>query len=185
MARGHHPRRSVPPSEEDVPAAVDEQGYQRLATLRAGIRTYLAWAEKQANQEGLTPAQVQLALVVRAHPDPAGPTVTDLARALLLRHHSVVGLIDRAEQAGLVTRVRDEQQLSRVHVQLTPEGADRLAALSARHLQWLAHNGGGLGDLYKSFAADPPTLPGDGDGDPVNGGGDGDGDGHGTGADPL
>ena len=129
-----------------------EPDYRQLAALRAGLRGYLAWAEQQASEQGLTPAQVQLALVVRAHPDPDGPTVTDLAEALLLRHHSVVGLVDRAEHAGLVTRVRDDVRLSRVHVRLTPEGADRLATLSARHAQWLAEHGEEIGRLWTSFA---------------------------------
>lgn len=129
-----------------------EPDYRRLAALRAGLRGYLAWAEQQASEQGLTPAQVQLALVVRAHPDPDGPTVTDLAEALLLRHHSVVGLVDRAEHAGLVTRVRDDVRLSRVHVRLTPAGADRLAILSSRHDQWLAEHGEEIGRLWTSFA---------------------------------
>ncbi len=137
-------------------AAVDEEGYQRLAALRAGIREYLAWAEQLAGEQGLTPAQVQLALEVRAFPDPGGPTVTDLAQALLLRHHSVVGLIDRAEQAGVVTRVRDTEQLSRVRVRLTPKGADQLAILSAHHLRWLGEHGRELGELWTSFATESP-----------------------------
>lgn len=155
MVPSNDTRRSASSTEKSKPPMIDEQGYQRLAALRAGIREYLAWAEQQASEHGLTPAQVQLALVVRAHPDPSGPTVSDLARTLLLRHHSVVGLLDRAEQAGVVTRVRDEVHLSRVHVQLTPEGADRLATLSADHLEWLSRHGNELGELLKSFATDP------------------------------
>src|SRR3954452_3481291 len=113
---------------------VGEDDYARLAALRAGIRRYLAWAEQQAHAHGLTPAQVQLALAVRSHDDPAGPTLTELADTLLLRHHSVVGLVDRAEEAGLVERVRDPEHRSRVHVRLTPEGAERLQTLSVLHL---------------------------------------------------
>jgi MarR family len=79
---------------------IDEAGYERLAALRAGIRTYLAWAEQRAREHDMTPAQVQLALAIRAHDDADGPSVTELADTLLLRHHSVVGLIDRAEHAG-------------------------------------------------------------------------------------
>jgi DNA-binding MarR family transcriptional regulator len=133
---------------------VDERGYRQLAALRGGIRGYLAWAEQRAAEQGLTPAQVQLALIIRADPSSSGPTLTDLAQALLLRHHSVVGLVDRAEQAGLVTRVRDEVHLSRVHVQLTAEGTERLATLSAQHLQWLAHHGSELAQLCDSFVPD-------------------------------
>lgn len=148
------PRRRAIRSQTGEPPAIDERGYLRLASLRAGIREYLAWAELRAREQGLTPAQVQLALVVRAHPDSSGPTLTQLAQALLLRHHSVVGLVDRAEQAGLVMRTRDDRHLSRVHVQLTPAGADQLAILSAQHLRWLVDHGDELGELWMWFAAD-------------------------------
>lgn len=127
--------------------------YAQLAALRAGVRRYLAWAEQRAREHGMTPAQVQLALAVRSHDDPAGPTLTQLADTLLLRHHSVVGLVDRAEEAGLVERVRDREQLSRVHVCLTKEGAQRLETLSALHLSWLAEHGPDLGAVWSGFGA--------------------------------
>ena len=141
------------PAEERSTAPVDEAGYARLADLRAGIRRYLAWAELRARDHDMTPAQVQLALAVRAHADPAGPTLTELADTLLLRHHSVVGLVDRAELAGLVRRERDPQHQSRVHVRLTPEGAERLETLSALHLAWLAEFGPELAEVLDSFGA--------------------------------
>lgn len=132
--------------------ALDDADYARLAALRAGVRRYLAWAEQRAREHDMTPSQVQLALAVRAHDDPAGPTLTQLADTLLLRHHSVVGLVDRAEQAGLVERVRDREQLSRVHVRLTGAGAQRLEVLSALHLEWLAEHGSELGEVWSGFA---------------------------------
>ena len=67
------------PSEPQPAPAVDDAGYARLAELRAGIRRYLAWAEERARDHGMTPVQVQLALAIRSHEDPAGPTVGDLA----------------------------------------------------------------------------------------------------------
>jgi len=131
---------------------VSDAGYAHLAALREGIRRYLAWAEQRAREHRMTPAQVQLALAVRSHPDPAGPTLTELADTLLLRHHSVVGLVDRAENAGLVARARDSEQHSRVHVSLTPAGAERLKALSALHLEWLAEHGDDLAAVWSSFS---------------------------------
>jgi DNA-binding MarR family transcriptional regulator len=144
-ARARSPRQAKPSGK------VDEAGYARLAELRAGIRGYLAWAEQQAREHDLTPAQVQLALAVRAHPDPAGPTLTELADALLLRHHSVVGLVDRAEQAGMVERRRSSERPSHVHVRLTAAGADRLDTVSALHLEWLAEFGPRLAETCDSF----------------------------------
>jgi DNA-binding MarR family transcriptional regulator len=118
------------PSEED---------YRRLLELRTGLRRFLRWSEQQARVAGLTPAQHQLLLAIRGHPDSRGPTVGDVAGYLLLRHHSAVGLVDRAEAAGLVTRQPDAANLSAVRLRLTPEGARRLEALSELHLEELEH----------------------------------------------
>jgi DNA-binding MarR family transcriptional regulator len=65
------------------------------------------------------------------------PTIRDIANHLLLRHHSVVGLIDRAELAGLVERRADPDDQRVVRVHLTSLGARRLASLAAVHLEEL------------------------------------------------
>jgi DNA-binding MarR family transcriptional regulator len=111
--------------------------YRRLAELRAGLRRFMHWSELQAQGAGLTPAQHQLLLAVRAAEDRRGPTIGDVAEALLLRHHSAVGLVDRAQEAGFVERVRDADHRSVVRLRLTADGEARLRALSAAHLQEL------------------------------------------------
>jgi uncharacterized protein YeaO (DUF488 family)/DNA-binding MarR family transcriptional regulator len=111
--------------------------YARLLTLRTGLRHFQRWSEQQARAAGLTPAQHQLLLAVRGHTDLRGPTVGEVADYLLLRHHSVVGLIDRAEEAGLIQRLRDPTDHRVVRLQLTDEGAERLEGLSAQHLEEL------------------------------------------------
>jgi DNA-binding MarR family transcriptional regulator len=133
---------------------VTHRDYERLAELRGGLRRYLAWAEERAREHDLTPAQYQLALVVRTHADPKGPTLSDLADALLLRHHSVVGLIDRAEAAGLVRRERDDQLGSRVRVTLTPRGSELLDTLSELHLRRLAELAPQMRELWGAFGQD-------------------------------
>ena len=121
-----------------TPDPTDED-YERLLELRTGLRRFLRWSERQAHEVGLTPAQHQLLLAIRGHPDPRGPTLGDVADYLLLRHHSAVGLVDRAEGAGLVTRAQDPDNLSVVRLRLTDEGARRLDALSELHLEELVH----------------------------------------------
>jgi DNA-binding MarR family transcriptional regulator len=113
--------------------------YRRLLELRTGLRRFLRWSERQAEAAGLTPAQHQLLLAVRGHDDPRGPTVGDVAGHLLLRHHSAVGLVDRAEAAGLLVRTADAANPSAVRLRLTAEGAARLEALSEQHLEEIAH----------------------------------------------
>ena len=114
-----------------------DEVYARLLALRTGLRRFQRWSEQQARAAGLTPAQHQLLLAIRGHRDPRGPTIGEVADYLLLRHHSAVGLIDRADAAGLVTRTRDEDDHRVVRLQLTTEGAERLEALSALHLEEL------------------------------------------------
>jgi DNA-binding MarR family transcriptional regulator len=111
--------------------------YEDLLTLRTGLRRFLRWSEQQAEAAGLTPAQHQLLLAIRGHSDPRGPTIGEVADYLLLRHHSAVGLIDRADAAGLVARIRDPEDHRIVRIQLTAKGSKRLEALSAQHLEEL------------------------------------------------
>jgi DNA-binding MarR family transcriptional regulator len=121
-----------------TPRPTDED-YRRLLELRTGLRRFLRWSEQHAEAAGLTPAQHQLLLAIRGHGDPRGPTVGDVAGYLMLRHHSAVGLVDRAEKAGLITRGQDPGNLSVVRLRLTDRGARQLEALSEQHLDELAH----------------------------------------------
>jgi DNA-binding MarR family transcriptional regulator len=121
-----------------TPTPTDED-YRRLLELRTGLRRFLRWSEQHAQAAGLTPAQHQLLLAVRGHRDPRGPTVGDVAGYLMLRPHSAVGLVDRAEKAGLISRGQDSDNLSVVRLHLTAQGARQLEALSEQHLDELAH----------------------------------------------
>jgi DNA-binding MarR family transcriptional regulator len=116
-----------------------QEDFTRLLELRTGLRRFLRWSEEQAKAAGLTPAKHQLLLAVRGHPNPAGPTVGEIADYLVLRHHSAVGLIDRAMADGLVERNPDPRNKSAVRITLTPGGAAKLDKLAQAHLEELAH----------------------------------------------
>lgn len=118
---------------------LDQTDFTRLLELRTGLRRFLRWSEQQAKAAGLTPAKHQLLLAVRGHPNPAGPTVGEIADYLVLRHHSAVGLIDRAAADGLVKRNGDPHSKSVVRVTLTDAGVEKLDRLSEAHLEELAH----------------------------------------------
>lgn len=111
--------------------------FQELLAFRVALRRFLRWSETAARRTGLTPAQHQLLVAVRGHPDDRGPTVGELADYLLLRHHSTVELIDRAAAAGLVRRTPDDRDRRVVRVALTPAGRSRVDELSPAHLQEL------------------------------------------------
>jgi DNA-binding MarR family transcriptional regulator len=118
--------------------ALSDGDYRRLAELRYGLRSFLHWSAEQAKSAGLTPTQHQLLLAVRASEAQRGPTVSDIAAILLIRHNSAVELVDRAQEAGLITRERDADQHSMVRVNLTGHGAAMLESLSGLHLRELA-----------------------------------------------
>lgn len=129
-----------------------DEAYERLLALRTGLRHFLRWSERQAKEAGLTPAQHQLLLAVRGHGHPEGPTVGEVADYLLLRHHSTVELVDRADHAGLVRRHRDPEDHRVVRLQLTEEGAQRLETLSALHLEELERLADQLPMVWKGLA---------------------------------
>jgi len=120
-----------------VPTAIADADYGRLLEFRTGLRRFLRWSEEQAQNVGLSPAQHQLLLAVRGHPDPRGPTIGDVAEYLLLRHHSAVGLVDRAESAGLVRRDHDRDDHRIVRLRLTARGANKIRQLTTLTLEEL------------------------------------------------
>jgi DNA-binding MarR family transcriptional regulator len=121
--------------------------------FRTGLRRFLHWSEEQAASAGLTPAQHQLLLAIRGCRDPHGPTVGDVAAALLLRHHSAVELIDRAEAAGFVTRRTDRDDHRVVRLALTAEGARSLDRLTSLHLDEITRLGASFGALTDGLDA--------------------------------
>ena len=111
--------------------------YENLLAFRTSLRKFLGWSETRAREAGLTPAQHQLLLAVKGHPGGRPPTVGDLAGYLLVRHHSAVELIDRAEAAALVQRCPDQGDGRVIRIRLTPLGEERLSRLSTAHLSEL------------------------------------------------
>jgi DNA-binding MarR family transcriptional regulator len=133
---------------------LDQQEYERLLAFRTGLRRFLYWSGQQAEAAGITPAQHQLLLAVRGHPDPRGPTIGEIAGYLLVRHHSAVELIDRAVAAGLVTRRSDSEDGRTVRIALTTRGRERLETLAASHLEELGRLTNQLHTLWAGLDAD-------------------------------
>jgi DNA-binding MarR family transcriptional regulator len=136
-----------------------QREYERLLDFRIALRRFLRWSGEQATAAGLTPAQHQLLLAIRGHPDPRVPTMGAVADALLVRHHSAVELVDRAEAAGLVERRPDGDDSRVVRLALTPAGADRLAALAALHVEELERLGRSLQGLAEDLDTTHRSRP--------------------------
>jgi DNA-binding MarR family transcriptional regulator len=108
--------------------------YKALAQFRYQLRVFLAFSEEAAQRQGLTPQQHQALLGIKgfAGPDPA--SISDVARFLLIRHHSAVELISRIEKLGLIRRASDPEDARRVHLRLTAKGERKLQAISRVNL---------------------------------------------------
>jgi len=111
--------------------------YEALAAFRHAVRRYLAFAETGARSVGLTSQQHQALLAVKAHTLARPMSIGDLAAQLLIKHHSAVELAGRLEKAGFVRRAADVEDRRRVHLSLTADGEQVLAALSRNNLQEL------------------------------------------------
>jgi DNA-binding MarR family transcriptional regulator len=77
----------------------------------------------------------------------------DLAGYLLLRPHSTVELVDRAEAAGLVERTPDGEDGRVVRVRLTRDGDRVLNKLTRAHLEQLHELAAVLDDLVAKHDA--------------------------------
>lgn len=97
------------------------------------LRRFLHFSEEAATRKGLLPQHHQLLLQIAGAPTGAGPSIGYLADRLTLRHHSVVELANRCEQAGLLTRRQNPDNRRQVLLGLTASGRSILNALSAAH----------------------------------------------------
>ncbi|MGY3454971.1 DNA-binding MarR family transcriptional regulator [Bradyrhizobium sp. LM3.4] len=126
--------------------------YAALAQFRYQIRSFLAFSEAAAHLQGLTPQQHQALLGIKGFVRPGPATVGDVARFLLIRHHSAGELINRMAKLGLVGRVTDPEDARRVHLRLTRKGEQKLQALSRKNLEELRRAASpALSRLLKSF----------------------------------
>jgi DNA-binding MarR family transcriptional regulator len=128
--------------------------YERLLGFRDGLRRFVRWSEDQARSVGLTGPQHQLLLAIRGHGAP--PSIGEVASHLLLRHHSVVELVDRAVAARLVERTGDPDDQRVVRLRLTAEGEQRVAALAAAHLEELSRLRPQLESLWERLPEPAP-----------------------------
>jgi len=146
--------RSAPVSAMPQPgrALIRDVDYEALAQFRYQMRSFLAFSEAAARRQGLTPQQHQALLGIKGFVRPGPATVSDVARFLLIRHHSAVELMDRLAKLGLICRVTDPRDARRVHLKLTSKGEQKLRSLSRTNLEELrrapSHS---LSQLLKSF----------------------------------
>lgn len=129
---------------------IRESDYAALAEVRFRIRQFLRGGDVTAEAVGLEPQQYQLLLALRALPHQSDATIRRLAERLYLRHHSVVGLVDRLAARGYVRRYRNVRDQREVLVMLLPRGQQALEKVVQKRLHELRATGH---ELIKSLAS--------------------------------
>jgi len=114
---------------ERVSAAV----LRDLAQFRYRLRQFLRFSEEAARACGVTPQQHQLMLGIAGFARNGSASISELAEFLQERNNSVVGLVERAAQSGLVRRENGARDRRQVIVSLTPRGEEILTQLSELH----------------------------------------------------
>jgi DNA-binding MarR family transcriptional regulator len=132
-------------------AAPSQVDYEALARFRYQLRLFLAFSETAAQKAGLTPQQHQALLAVKGFAGTAPASVGDLARFLVIRHHTAVELVSRMAKLGLLSRLVDARDGRRVLVQLTKKGEQKLQALSEIHVEELRSVSPALGKILRSL----------------------------------
>jgi DNA-binding MarR family transcriptional regulator len=105
----------------------------RLAEFRYRLRSFLQFSEQAAHAAGLQPQQHQLLLQLAGAPPDAVPTIAYAAERLGLRHNSVVELVNRSVEEGLLERASDDSDARRVLLRITARGAGLLQKLATHH----------------------------------------------------
>src|ERR1700753_325865 len=111
----------------------DRLRLQNLAEFRYELRRFLQFSESRAAEAGLHPQQHQLLLQLAGAAPDVETTVSYAAERLGLRHHTVVELSKRCEEAGLVHRHQDLNDRRRIQLQVTAKGQRVLRILSEDH----------------------------------------------------
>jgi DNA-binding MarR family transcriptional regulator len=120
---------------------ITKSHYESLAAWRYALRHFLNFSQDAARQADLTPQQHQALLAIKGFPGRDYASIAELAERLQLRHHSVVGLVDRLVSRRLLRRTPSTTDRRRVELRLTPQGEKVIEQLSASHLQELRQLG--------------------------------------------
>ena len=130
---------------------VRDVDYRALARFRYEMRKFMAFSEAAAHGQNLTPQQHQALLAIKGFSQDKPISVGELAKLLLVRHHTAVELVDRMTKLGLIARVIDPDDGRRILLRLTAEGQRRLRKLSKIHVQELSAVSGALSEILRHF----------------------------------
>jgi DNA-binding MarR family transcriptional regulator len=146
-------RKTIRPSVAS--SRMPEHVIRDLAQFRYALRKFLRFSESAAREYGVTPQQHQLMLGVAGFTGRNSATVSELAEFLQEKNHSVVGLVERAVESGLVRRAQDATDRRVVVITLTRRGEATLAHLSRLHQEEIAR----IPEIWRSPNSKPSPIP--------------------------
>jgi DNA-binding MarR family transcriptional regulator len=129
-------------------ASVD---YASLAQFRYHLRIFLAFSEANAKRASLTSQQYQVLLTIKGFSGAGPMSVGELARLMLIKHHSAVELVERMNRLGLVAKSIDTGDKRRVMVSLTKLGPMRLKSVAAKNFEYLGSSSPSFLKVLKSI----------------------------------
>jgi DNA-binding MarR family transcriptional regulator len=103
--------------------------------LRPALLRLARELRKETEGLGVTSRQVTLLWLVRQQPS---LSLRELAAQERISAPALSGHVDRLQKAGLLERVRSDEDRRRVGIALTEEGAALLRRVRARRTSWLA-----------------------------------------------
>lgn len=115
--------------------------YQRIGAFRCSLRQFWSRADVEARKLGIPPQQHHVLLMVAGHREPEGITIGQLTDCLALKTHTVVELVARLDEAGLLQRRNSPIDRRRILISLTDDARDKLGRLSEAHAQELRDMG--------------------------------------------
>ena len=98
---------------------------------------FVAFADENAKKAGLTSQQFQVLLAIKGFSRQKPMFVGELAKLMLIKHHTTVELVDRMAKLELLRRTVDANDNRRVLVTLTKKGLrllEKVASVNFRHL---------------------------------------------------
>jgi len=138
----------LPAPDPEIPA--NRYDLRVLRSLRAIIRSVDLYSRELAASNQITAPQ----LVCLLHAVHHGPvTATSIGRAVHLSASTVVGILDRLEEKGLVERHRSEEDRRQVQVRATTAGMDLARQAPSPLQQTLAKALNGLPELEQATIA--------------------------------
>jgi len=137
---------------------LNDAEYLALAEFRYQIRKYLRYMEDRAREMGHNPQQYQVLLAIKGLPKDKAPTISAIAERMQLNHNSMVELVDRCEERGLLRRARSASDRRQVILAITPEGEALMRQHAAAGRQQLRTIGPILSESIRRLIEDTRNV---------------------------